>query len=358
MAELRRVEDVVLGLVSGEGGFGGVLREVVEYQRKWNPALSAFWERQGFDAEGVADTELVNAVPAVPTDVFRHVELRSREGVVTKVFRTSGTTHGARGAAYRLSTRVYDVGAVRQFRDGVLRTEKPARFSSLLQSPEAVADSSLVHMVEVLRQAEGVEADWLLSEGGVDVDGLVAAVAKAEGRPIVLFTTAFAMVELLDQARGEIPLGSGSFVVETGGFKGRTRELGRRELYEGIRDVFRISMDRIRSEYSMTELSSQLYSRPTKRVEEQVLVPPSWCRVAAVDPETLEVLPTGAEGLLRFVDLANVDTVVAVQTSDLGVLNDDGSVRLFGRAPGATPRGCSLAAEELMDVVRARRGAR
>src|SRR5690606_24122576 len=100
--------------------------------------------------------------------------------------------------------------------------------------------------------------------------------------------------------------------------------------------------------YGMTELSSQLYDG--RRVEgcaaPGLFRPPPWMRVVAVDPETHEALPDGREGLARFIDLANVDSALVVQTSDRVRVTSDG-VALLGRAAGAEPRGCSLTIEEL-----------
>ncbi|NUO52349.1 MAG: acyl-protein synthetase, partial [Polyangiaceae bacterium] len=103
-------------------------------------------------------------------------------------------------------------------------------------------------------------------------------------------------------------------------------------------------------EYGMTELSSQLYE--PRLVDDPPSAPgtyrpPPWLRVEAADPETLAVLPRGSEGIARFVDLANVDSVSFVQTLDWVSVDERGDVRLFGRAPGAEPRGCSLALEDL-----------
>jgi hypothetical protein len=111
------------------------------------------------------------------------------------------------------------------------------------------------------------------------------------------------------------------------------------------------------NEYGMTELGSQFYDSTlrdwTERTEMRHLqisarrkVPPPWVRVQVVDPETLSPLAEGATGLLRFYDLANLHTVCAVQTDDLGQQRGPG-FEVLGRATGAEPRGCSLAVEEL-----------
>ncbi|MEO0601991.1 MAG: acyl-protein synthetase, partial [Myxococcota bacterium] len=150
-------------------------------------------------------------------------------------------------------------------------------------------------------------------------------------------TTAFAMAEYLDHDPPALP--AGSVVMVTGGFKGRVHRLEGAELYRAIRD--RLAPARLVTEYGMTELSSQLWGAPQTR-----FAPPPWLAVLAVDPVTGEVLPAGTEGQLRFVDLANLDSTLGIETMDAGVVGVDGTVELRGRLTGAPSRGCSLTVEE------------
>ena len=137
--------------------------------------------------------------------------------------------------------------------------------------------------------------------------------------------------------------------METGGFKGRTREIGRDDFYEQLTRAFGIPASHIVNEYGMTELSSQFYDlsliegKPSRRKN----VPP-WTRVLAMDPATGKPVPDGTHGLLWILDLANVGSVLALQTEDVGIVHSDGTFEVFGRVKAAEPRGCSLAAEELL----------
>ena len=347
MNELRALEDRVLSFMESghDHEFLATLNALVAYQRAWNPRLAAFWHERGFAASPAASHD----VPAVPTDVFRYVELHSTEAPVRHTFRTSGTTSGARGQSSRLSTRVYDYGALRHVR----RTTLPGsdyHFVNLVLDPREHPDSSLSHMVGLFNQELATSPPvYCVSPSGLDTDRLTRSLRAATG-PTVVFGTAFAFVMFLDEVAKTAPLPEGSIIVETGGFKGKTLEVGRTDLYRALAARFEVPVTSIRSEYSMTELSSQLYSAPWDLTGEQRLTPPPWCEVSAVDPETLAPLPAGTEGLLRFVDLANVDTVVAIQTSDLGTVHGDSSVVLRGRALGALPRGCSLAVEEILEL--------
>ncbi len=342
---LADVEELVLRFIDGEGAFDETLRHVATYQRDHIPPLAAFWKRRDFDPE----TATPETTPAVPTEVFRHARLVSAERKVARLFRTSGTTAGPRGESARLSVRCYDASARAHFDRCIPATVPKPVFLSLVFDPAAARDSSLSHMVGVLAEhrSDLPPRFFLDPVDGLDIPTVVGALRDTSG-PVVLFATAYALANLLDAVTEAIPLPPGSVIVETGGFKGRRTSVDAASLYQRTTTTFRLPSSAVRTEYSMTELSSQLYSEPTEPVSARRLVAPPWCRVIAVDPETAEPLPPGDVGLLRFIDLANVDTVVAVQTSDLGHVHENGSVTLLGRAAGATPRGCGLAAEEVL----------
>jgi hypothetical protein len=311
--------------------------DVARYQFDHNPPLRSWWKQQGL----TFPLESLDALPGVPTDVFRHVDLRTHAAPIVRTFRTSGTTVGLRGSHHRASLDAYDHGAVLHFRS-MVSVPPNARFVSLTLDPAAHPDSSLSHMVEVLARSSGAAASYHLRSDGLDIEGFRRRSADA---PILCFGTAFAFASLLAHAH---PLPPESVLIETGGFKGRHQELDRRTFHADLARAFQLAPTRIYSEYSMTELSSQLYHRPGSGS----FIPPHWLHVTAVDPDTLAPLPPNTRGLLRFVDLANVDSVVTIQTSDVGTVSVDQHVELHGRLPGSTPRGCSLAAEEILRVAR------
>jgi hypothetical protein len=176
-------------------------------------------------------------------------------------------------------------------------------------------------------------------------------------RPLLLLGTAFALVRLLDDlGSARLPLPVGSVVMQTGGFKGKTREVSMEELREGVTHALQLGPGRVVGEYGMTELTSQLYEGTLREGALAARHPeaapgtyyePHWLRVTPVDPVTLLPVPEGELGLARFIDVGNVDSAVCVVTQDL-VRRVDGGIRLLGRQPGAPPRGCSLAVEALL----------
>jgi hypothetical protein len=345
MDEFEQAEAVVIDVIDGKRSFEEGLHEVVTYQEKWNESLCRYWRSQQFSS---TDAFEASVVPAVPVEAFRELRLVSAERSVEQIFRTSGTTSGKRGEHARFGTRAYDHGARRHFDELVVGGARGMGGVHWVTSPASTPDSSLSHMVDDLSEFVGADPlVYLLDESGLSGVPAGARREAENGRPFLCFGTAYALAESV--AGGEAwELPAGSVVVETGGFKSHRVGLSLVEYRKGLREVFGEGAT-YWSEYSMTELSSQGYGLLAAEEEPQTFEFPSWCRVTAVDPESLAPVDEGERGILRFVDLANVETCVAVQTEDVGKVEDN-RVTLVGRSQGARPRGCSLAAEELLSV--------
>lgn len=287
------------------------------------------------DAQGITPKTLRRwqDIPAVPAAAFKVFELSSVPIAETvAVFHSSGTT----GA--QTSKHYFDADALalyeQSLRVGFVQAlpGRPGRLWALMPEPQSAPNSSLSHMLETLRAEQFF---W-------DADSELAAALLKLTEPVTLFGTAFAFVQLFDGTDQNWRLPVGSIVVETGGFKGKTREVPRDELYSLFETRFGVLIDDCYSEYGMSEMASQFYGRglnPEKRG-------PHWVETRAIDPATGDDAPAGTPGLLRHYDLANFNSVLALQTQDLGTLTPDGFV-LHGRAPDAEVRGCSLAVEEL-----------
>ena len=197
----------------------------------------------------------------------------------------------------------------------------------------------------------------------LDFDAALAALnpSPVTRHPSLLLGTAFSFVHLLDflaerNLRFDLP--AGSRVMETGGYKNRSRSMPKTELHQLITERLGVLPSHIICEYGMSELSSQAYSCVTSDMWQVArngeaschLSPvtchfrfPPWARVQIISPETGREVADGETGLIRVFDLANVFSVMAIQTEDLGVRRENG-FELVGRAQLAEPRGCSLMA--------------
>jgi hypothetical protein len=231
-------------------------------------------------------------------------------------------------------------------------------------------NSSLGYMFSGIRDEFGDEKSAVFfSPDGVETDAFGAALERASQAhtPVFILGTALALWEAMEkfsQQGRKFQLPPGSRILDTGGYKGRQIELSREAFQRQLSETFGVPKEYLLNEYGMTELSSQFYEsrlpgiplgggqfHGTERPLPSALSPqhfmPPWVRAAAVDPETLKILPEGEAGLLRIFDLANVDSVMAIQTEDLGRAWQD-RIELVGRATGAELRGCSLLTEAIV----------
>ncbi len=329
-----------------EGEFNRLALALFAFQRKRVPIYGALCERRGAGPESVLDWR---QIPAVPTRAFKEYEVSSiPAGERTRVFHSSGTTGQVPSRHFHNaeSLSLYEASLLPWFERHFFATQ-PAPMKMLLLTPEIAPHSSLVHMLAAVRLHFGtpestftgrVEADGAWS---LDLETTLAAVREAVGEntPLALLGTAFSFVGLLDhlQAAGKrFALPKGSRVMETGGYKGRSRTLSKTQLRLMISKFLGIPPSHVLAEYGMSELSSQAYDDAAG-----VFHFPPWARVRVLSPETGAEAGEGETGLLRVFDLANIGSVMAVQTEDLAARRGDG-FELLGRAPSAEPRGCSL----------------
>jgi Acyl-protein synthetase, LuxE len=322
-----------------------------------------------FGARGVRAGELQRAdqIPAVPCDVFRFARVATHPpDADAVVFRTSGTTLGAgsRGEHALRTTATYELAAL-SWGARMLWPDRDTMRVLVLSPPLSEApDSSLGFMLDRFAARLGGPASWHVRGGALDVVGFARACGEARdaGEPAIVLGTSFAFVHLLEaQGTSDLTLPAGSRAMQTGGFKGRSREVPAEELRRSIARSLGVPLPCVVSEYGMTELSSQLYEDTLARAlagapEAELAgtrryVAPPWVRVTAVDQETLSPLPDGEIGLARIVDLANVDSAVAIQTADR-VRVTDGCVELLSRVAGAPPRGCSIAIDQMLGGAR------
>jgi hypothetical protein len=356
LAVISRGADVTVG----DEEFDALARDVFAHQFAHNAPYRAYCERRGATPDRVSDwTE----IPAVPTDAFKAAPLVCGDAARARVvFRTSGTTAGAarRGAHYFPDVALYDAALRAGFAAHLLPDGTRPRVLSLVQAPELQPDSSLSHMIGEVVAAFGPSgSEFMVDAAGLRIEQLLAALREAEaaGAPVLIPGTSFAFVHLLDEMteRAErVRLPVGSRVMDTGGFKGRSRVVPRGELYAAIEERLGIPVAWVVNEYGMTEMSSQFYdgvAGEAAAVPERVYRGPGWVRTLAYDPETLRPLSDGETGVLRHWDLANLGSVMALQTADLGRTTPGGDFELYGRARGAEARGCSIAMDELLSVL-------
>jgi hypothetical protein len=338
----RAIKERLMAWMRGAGNpwasFEQAAMELFEFQFERNVPYRRFCESLGKTPKDLGSWL---EIPALPTDAFKFPTFRPRsfsEKRVTRRFLTSGTTKDVRGVHEFPDFDLYRTSIKESWRTLNLPEIADAWFLS--QSPSVAPESSLVAMFEVL--GDGSSDRWLIDESGKFQLSAFRERARGE-QPVCLFSTALALLRLIETEE-PIVLPTGSWIFETGGYKGLTETLEPEIFRQKVGTFFGISPGKILNEYSMTELSSQFYRWPDDAGHRG----PEWTRIRVIDPETGRVAKDGEAGYLEILDLANLGSVLAIRTQDLAISQGPAEFLLLGRDPGALPRGCSRAADDLL----------
>lgn len=320
-----------------ESDFCACALEIYRFQRLHNQPYDNFCKHLGAPAE----LENWEQIPAVPQSAFKQFALRTfPESQAVKTFRTSGTTGEGFGSHHFRSLRLYDEAILR----GWDFFRLPVLPQIILVSPPATAPhSSLSHMMGTLHaRALDAQQHFCVTQAGNARLHASFMEALQSVRPVLVMGTALAFLHLFET--GALPvLPAGSFALETGGYKGSGRSLAKAELYALFEKHFGLPPDSVINEYGMTKLSSQFYARGLGNPHQGA----PWLRALVIDPETDAEVAMDETGILRIFDLANLGSVLAIQTRDLAVRRENG-FELIGRDPAALPRGCSRSADEML----------
>jgi hypothetical protein len=351
-----RVQAFIRNPAAGSASFEELSLAIARYQVRNIPAFERLVRSHGGRLASLSD------IPAVPAESFQLTRIAVHAPEHDQVrFLTSGTSSGSRGQHCMRRTDTYRLAAL-TWAEQLLVPEghKDLLVVCLAPEPESQASSSLGFMMQAFLESFDCEAEprrenrWLLSERGVDVAQLQLLLERAEQarRGVLLLATSFALAYLLEALNGRTLHFDGQLVMmQTGGFKGKSREFAPEELEQAIRRAFAGSELHFVSEYGMTELSSQLYDArvPGARIFTDTgwLLAPPWLYVSAVDPTSLQELSDGQPGLACFVDLANIDSALRILTEDR-IIRRGQALKLLGRASKAPARGCSMGTEEIV----------
>ena len=363
----RPMQDELLAFVArgldaprDDAEFNDLALRLFAYQFANNRPYRLLCERRGRTPAVVSHWR---EMPAVPIAAFKETLLAAEPIDGAAEFNSSGTTKPERKSRhFHPSLTLYDLNAQLNFKAHVLPDRERLRFAVLFPPRHELPNSSLAHWLTLMVERFGTpESDWFVSNAsGLDAPRLLAALRSAT-QPIGILAASFGLVHLLEycQDNGErVSLPAGSRVMDTGGYKGRSREYAKAELYAMVSDRLGVPPSHIVNMYGMTEHGTQFLDAvlrdhvrdPRSEIVRYKVVPP-WARTLVVDPDTLAEQPRGERGLLLHVDLVNRASALAVLTEDVGH-TVGGGFELLGRAEGSEARGCSIALDELIEAVR------
>lgn len=279
---------------------------------------------------GYFKCDTAGGFPFLPISFFKSHTVQTGEWTPTRFFRSSGTTGMVPSVHAVRDESVYHALALQCFPSEWGKPEDYV-WVGLLPSYLERPDSSLVDMVRAFMH-RGVQEEYFFRSADPALMKILRTLANNR-RPTILIGVSFALLDMFEYM--DVPVWDELIVIETGGMKGRRRELTRAELHGRLR--VRKPGLRLSAEYGMTELFSQAY------LSGERFVPGPTMRVVARDiSDPLQLLPAGERGALNVIDLGNVDTCSFIATEDTGIVHPDGTFDVTGRLDTAELRGCNL----------------
>lgn len=301
---------------------------VFRFQASYNDVYASYLSLIGRRPEA---THRLEDIPFLPIQLFKTHTIKTGHWRPETTFSSSGTTGETTSRHYVKSLAAYAENARRGFEHFYGSLE---RFCLLALLPSYLErrGSSLVYMAKRFIEWSNCEQSGFFLHDLHELNDKLRT-SKASGKAVLLLGVSFALWELAERYPQDL---NGCIIMETGGMKGRRREITRTDLHQILKSAFNVRD--IHSEYGMTELLSQAYSKgeglyypsPTMRVQTREIT----------DPLTRQSI--GKTGVINIIDLANLDTISFIATEDLGKVYSDGSFEILGRLDAGDLRGCNL----------------
>ena len=289
--------------------------------------------REFVDARRISVRNVVRVeeIPFLPIEFFKTRDVVCGKVPPQAIFRSSGTTGMVRSRHLIKDLSLYRHSFIKGFQRHYGNPEN-VQFLALTPTPEQAPDSSLVYMIQQLMDlSSSPENGFFLANHS----GLHARLRqqRARDKTVILIGLTYALLDFAASHPGDY---NPVIVIETGGMKGKRREITREELHSTLCPAFGVEL--IHSEYGMTELLSQAWSQGDGRFST-----PPWMKIMIRDTnDPLSYLGPGETGGINIIDLANQDSCSFIATEDLGRLHLDGQFEVLGRFDASDARGCSL----------------
>lgn len=328
--QVMREPDKNIFSISSDEDFIKKALEIFMFQAVHNPIYSNYIKSLGIDFHKIDN---VQDIPFLPIQFFKEHKIKTTAFQEELVFYSSGTSGMSRSKHLIRDTGLYEDCFNNCFR---LFYDDPANYAilALLPSYSDRDTSSLVFMVDrLIKQSRYKESGFYSDDPGKLHEVIISL--KEQGAGIILIGVSFALLDLFEKYKIDL---SGQIIMETGGMKGRRKEMVREEMHSILKEGFNV--DSVHSEYGMTELLSQAYSDG-----DGLFSSPPWMKILIRDTlDPFSILPPGRTGGVNIIDLANIYSCSFIETSDLGILHDDASFEITGRFDNSDIRGCNLLA--------------
>lgn len=314
--------------INSKSEFEDLTFQIFKHQFKNNRVYRSFCDLL---YKNPSDIKIIEDIPFLPIQFFKSHKIVSTKEPIKQVFKSSGTTGNITSKHHITDLNVYESS----FRNGFKQfygNIEDYTILALLPSYLEREGSSLVYMVEDLIQtSKSPKSGFYLNNLSELKDTLLEL--DSNGEKVLLIGVSYALLGLIELHQFKL---KNTIVMETGGMKGKRKELIKQELHSILKKGF--GVDSIHSEYGMTELLSQAYSKGNGIFE-----CPNWMKVLTRDIEdALTIQPTGKTGGINVIDLANINSCSFIATQDLGKVYPNNTFEIMGRFDNSDIRGCNL----------------
>ncbi len=308
--------------------FEDLTLQVFNYQFKNNRVYRSFCDLL---YKHPSDVKTIKDIPFLPIQFFKSHKILSSKNKAETIFTSSGTTGSITSKHYVTDLEIYKHSFTKCFQQLYGNIEDYV-ILALLPSYLERKGSSLVYMVsEMISKSEHPESGFYLNNFSELKNTLVSV--DSQNKKVLLIGVSFALLDLVETYQFNL---KNSIIMETGGMKGRRKELIRADLHKNLKAGF--GVENIHSEYGMTELLSQAYSSGNG-----IYDCPNWMRILTRETEdALSIQPLGKTGGINVIDLANINSCSFIATQDLGRTFKNGSFEVIGRFDNSDIRGCNL----------------
>jgi hypothetical protein len=310
------------------GAFSDIALKLFRFQAENNHVYKTFIQ---FLEMKVDKIHSINEIPFLPISFFKSHDIKSGNWTPETIFRSSGTTGQTTSSHAVADVGFYHRHAVKCFEEQ-FGSITNYHFLALLPSYLERNDSSLVSMMQYfIDQSQSSHSGFYLK----DIDRLLHDIEnlKSDKKKVIVWGVTFALLDLAEKHDPDL---SGCIIFETGGMKGRREEITRMELHAILKSHFNVG--KIYSEYGMTELMSQAYTKG-----DMLFSPPKSMKIIGRDiSDPLEKGLFSQTAGLNVIDLANIYSVSFIETEDIGKVHADGSFEVLGRLDNSDVRGCNL----------------
>lgn len=314
--------------IASANEFDALSLEIFQYQSEYNSVYKQFLEFLKLDPKSV---KKITDIPFLPIDFFKRFEIITGKAPLKQLFLSSGTTGQIQSKHFVIDTSVYEESYLRGFELFYGPIENYT-ILALLPSYLERNGSSLIYMVDdLINKTTNSDSGFYLHN--LDELSLKLNQLEARGHKILLIGVTYALLDLIEKNQFQL---NNTIIMETGGMKGKRREMIREELHDKLCKGFGVT--KIHSEYGMTELLSQAYSKGNGIFET-----PPWMKILIRDTEdAFTYLNEGKSGGINVIDLANYNSCSFIATQDLGKIHSVSTFEVLGRFDHSDIRGCNL----------------